>query len=82
MVFLSDWMTRVWTMQEAILSWDLIFLFGDRLVRGEELLWTLIDEAPQPELHWQQYRAIRVFHGMLDAATAPMLDRVRSLAKD
>jgi hypothetical protein len=82
MVFLSDWMTRVWTMQEAILSQDLIFLFGDRFMRGKELLRTLIDEAPPPELHWQQYRAIRILHGMLEAATAPMLDRVRSLAKE
>jgi hypothetical protein len=82
MVFFSDWMTRVWTMQEAILSQDLIFLFGDRFLRGKELLRALIDEAPKPELHWQQYRAIRSMHGLLEAATAPMLDRVQSLCKE
>lgn len=36
-VFLMDWMTRVWTMQEALLSKDLVFLFGDCHLHGREL---------------------------------------------
>jgi hypothetical protein len=84
MIYLSDWMTRVWTMQEAILTQDLIFLFGDSYISGKELLHALINKAPRlrPDLHWQQYRAIRTLNGMLEATTTPILDRVQSLSKE
>lgn len=81
-ICLCDWMTRVWTMQEAILSQDLVFIFGDCQINGGELLSALIGSAIQPDLHWQQYGAILTLHGMVSALTAPMLDRVRSLARE
>jgi hypothetical protein len=47
----SDWMTRVWTMQEAMLSPDLVFLHGDGHWTAREMLYDLID-YDDPENHW------------------------------
>jgi hypothetical protein len=48
-VFLMDWMTGVWTMQEAFLSQDSVFLFGDCHLRGRELKSSMIHNASRPD---------------------------------
>ncbi|KAH0591663.1 hypothetical protein MHUMG1_10604 [Metarhizium humberi] len=81
-IFLADWMTRVWTMQEALLSQDLVFLFGDCHLRGSELQSSMIHDPPQPDLHWQQWRAIRSLCIILEGYVTPMLDRICTLSKE
>ena len=51
LIYLTDWMTRVWTMQEALLSSYLVFMFRDTYVKGPELTESLIDHAAEPALH-------------------------------
>lgn len=41
-VAVSDWYTRLWTMQEAILSRKLVFLQQDRLWDGRDLMMSLV----------------------------------------
>ncbi|EXL39936.1 hypothetical protein FOCG_17479 [Fusarium oxysporum f. sp. radicis-lycopersici 26381] len=81
-IFLMDWMTRVWTMQEALLAKDLYFLFRDCHVRGHGLKESMIHNTPVPALHWQQWAAISTLCTMLDGYVTPMLDRIYSLAKE
>ncbi|KFZ01047.1 hypothetical protein V501_10251 [Pseudogymnoascus sp. VKM F-4519 (FW-2642)] len=81
-LFLTDWMTRVWTMQEALLSKDLVFLFGDCHLHGHELKWSMIHNAPLPDLHWQQWTAIRSLCTILEGYVTPMLDRIYTLSKE
>jgi hypothetical protein len=81
-LFLADWMTRVWTMQEALLSQDLVFLFGDCQMHGYELQNSMINNATRPELHWRQWASLRSLCTMLEGAVTPMLDRIRVLSKE
>ncbi len=81
LIALSDWMTRVWTMQEALLSSYLMFMFEDTYVRGVDLIVSLIDHAAELPLHWQQYEAIWQMCGMLDLPHTSILERIHSLAK-
>ena len=82
LIALSDWMTRVWTMQEALLSRNLVFMFGNTYIRGMDLIEISIDYAVKPELHWQQYGAIADISGMLDLSTSKVLDRIHALSKE
>ncbi|KAJ2978289.1 hypothetical protein NQ176_g3897 [Zarea fungicola] len=81
-IFLTDWMTRVWTMQEALLSKDLVFLFGDCHLHGSELQRSMIHNPPQPDLHWQQWGAIKSLCLILDGYVIPMLDRICVISKE
>ena len=81
-VFLTDWMTRVWTMQEALLAKNLVFLFGDCHLHGRELKESMIHNSPQPNLHWQQWTAIRSLATILEGFVTPMLDRIFTLSKE
>jgi hypothetical protein len=81
-ISLTDWMTRVWTMQEALLSRDLVFLFGDCHIHGSELQSSMIHKASRPNLLWQQYIAIEFLCTMLEGHVTPTLDRIFALSKE
>jgi hypothetical protein len=72
-LYLADWMTRIWTMQQALLSQVLVFLLGDCQMHGYELQRSMIVNASQPELHWQQWASIRSMHHAR-RSRHPMLD--------
>jgi hypothetical protein len=65
-------------MQEALLSQDLVFLFGDGQRHGYELRTSMIHNTTRPELHWQQWVSINSLCTMLEGAVTPMLDRIFS----
>jgi hypothetical protein len=81
-IFLTDWMTRVWTMQEALLSRDLVFLFGDCHIHSSELQSSMIYKASRPNLLWQQYIAIKSLCTILEGYVTPTLNRIFTLSKE
>jgi hypothetical protein len=65
-LILSDWFTRVWTMQEAILSKKLVVLQRDGYWTGNDLLGKLMHNCSEgPILRWEQYGAIYTMCGII-----------------
>ena len=68
----SDWMTRLWTMQEAMLSPDLIFLQGDGYWTANQMLLNLIDYgAEDPGNHWKLVGAMITLWEMVEGSENP-----------
>jgi hypothetical protein len=78
-MFLTDWMTRVWTMQEALLSKDLVFLFGDGHLHGHERKRSMIYNVPTSDPHWHRWIAIVSLSTILEGYITPMLDRIHTV---
>ena len=73
---LSDWMSRVWTMQEAMLSTTIIFLQQDRYHIAKEMFTRLMlycDDGA--DHHWKQYGALSTLAGIVQNQV-PVLDRI------
>ena len=82
LIAVSDWMTRVWTMEEALLSSNLSFVFGDEHIQAEDLMKSLIDHAEEKALHWQQYGAITDLCCLSQLTREKTLDRVFFMAQE
>jgi hypothetical protein len=65
----SDWMTRVWTMQEALLSKNLVIVQRGRFWSADKLLESLIF-ADDTNNNWQVYGAVRTLFAMVNIVTA------------
>lgn len=63
----SDWMTRIWTMQEALLSKNLVIAQRDHHWNTSEMIRSLaLNDDP---LNWQAYDAVRTLIGMVEVVT-------------
>lgn len=63
----SDWMTRIWTMQEALLSKNLVIAQRDHHWNTSEMIRSLaLNDDP---LNWQVYDAVRTLFGMVEVVT-------------
>ena len=83
-IAVSDWTTRVWTMQESLLSKNLVILQNDSWWRAEDVLESLVF-AEEHERHWESYGAIRTMSAMVFVVTADretILERIFLLCRD
>ncbi|KAE8550260.1 hypothetical protein EYB25_006482 [Talaromyces marneffei] len=64
-IIASDWMTRLWTMQEAMLSQNILILTHreSQPINPRDLLNRIILAKHNPT-RWQQYQAIKLLSGM------------------
>jgi hypothetical protein len=79
----SDWMTRVWTIQESMLSDNLVVLQNDHWWRAEELLESLI--YAEGGTQWQSYGAIQTVLAMVKVVTSSaetILERIIPLCRE
>ena len=75
-ISLTDWFTRVWTMQEAILSKRLIFLQRDGYWMGRDLFMSLLHNCSEgPICHWKQCGAILTIWSIV-GTSGQLLDRI------
>ena len=73
---LSDWMTRLWTMQEAMLSKNLVFLQQDGYWDAEDILDGILYECDEgAENHWKQVGAMLTMWNLVRSSEPP-LDRM------
>ena len=81
-VAMCDWMTRLWTMQEAVLSSRLVFLEQDCLWTAKDMFETLMDYGDEdPDNHWQLVGAMQTLCELVVESDRP-LDRVLQLGSN
>jgi hypothetical protein len=78
-----DWMTRVWTMQEALLSKKLVFAQGESYWDAEQLIQKLLFEDELT--NWQVYRAVRTLFSLVEMISSDkevILERIMLISKE
>jgi len=72
-VSLSDWFTRLWTMQEALLSRKLVFVQQNGNWEADEMYMSLLSSCAEGiGHHWKQYGAILTIWSLAKSSGLPL----------